>query len=215
MEGTVHAVMVKQRVDVSGRQGRMEDNSRAHWDRVPHDGGVVISVHGSTSLCWGSQTLGNKMGAMGPVWWYRPRWTQWARNLRNHFESSVYFNIGGSIFLLLKGQNLKKKIPSKCFTICMVCKYFLKSTASSWFNSHAQRVRQEMRLTYLLLLAVHAVSGSQLWRYSFSYTFEDFCNFGSCDYICDRFKLIFHYGVRSGSGFIFLHKMFNYPGIIC
>lgn len=88
------------------KNGRL--NSRAHWEKFPHDGGVVISVHRSTNLRWGSQTLGNKMGAMGPVRWYRPRWTQWARNLRNHFKSSVYFNIGGFI-LLLKGQNLKKK----------------------------------------------------------------------------------------------------------
>lgn len=41
-------------------------------------------------------------------------WTQRAHNLRNHFKSCVYFYIGKFIFLLLKGQNLKKN-PEQVF----------------------------------------------------------------------------------------------------
>lgn len=191
------------------KNGRL--NSRARWEGAPHERGMVISVHGSTSPCWWSQRLMDtraQCGATGQDGHSGPIISGIISNLVS------IFILANFIFLLLKGQNFKK-IPSKCFTICMVCKYFLKSMTSSWFNSQAQKVQQEMRPTYLLLQVGHAVSGSRLWRYSFSYIFWDFCNFGSCDYICDRFKLIFHYGVRSGSGFIFLHKMFNYPGIIC
>lgn len=133
-------------------------NSRARWEGAPHEGGVVISVRRIHQPLLMKSTLD---GCKGPVRCHRPRWTQRARNLRNHFKSCVYFYIGKFIFLLLKGQNLKKN-PSKCFTICMVCKYFLKSMTSSWFNSQAQKVRQEMRPTYLLLQVVHAVSGSRL-----------------------------------------------------
>lgn len=36
MDRTVHAVMVKQRVDVSGRQGRMEDLTAEHTEKGLH-----------------------------------------------------------------------------------------------------------------------------------------------------------------------------------